>query len=173
MWWHTLRDDMSPLAYVTALQFASNAGAKTYLDFGSGVGSGCILFRRHGFNVSLADISDVLLSFSRYRFRRRRIDARFTDLKVDRLPGAAFDFITAMDVFEHLVDPVDALDSLDRALRPGGHICGRFAGEDDPDRPQHIVQNFDPVFERFAELGYREVFKDDWLWGHQIFQKRA
>ena len=35
----------------------------------------------------------------------------------------------------------------------------------------HIVQDFEPVFARFAEQGLREVWRDDWLWGHQVFQK--
>jgi SAM-dependent methyltransferase len=171
MWWHTLREDNSPLAYVAALEFAATARAKKYLDFGSGVGSGALLFRQHGLNVTLADISGVLLSFCRYRFNRRALEARFIDLKESVLPEGAFDFVTAMDVFEHLVDPIRTVESLERALKPGGYIYGRFAAEDDAERPQHIVRDFRPVCERFAKLGLKEVFRDDWLWGHQVFQK--
>lgn len=171
MWWHTLGEDNSPLAYVAALEFASLARCKSYLDFGSGVGSGALLFRSHGFDVTLADISSVMLSFCKYRFAERGGEARFIDLKESMLPEAAFDFITAMDVFEHLVDPVRTVDALDRCLKPGGYVYGRFASEEDPNRPQHIVQDFRPVFDRFAELGFKEVFRDEWLWGHQVFQK--
>jgi 2-polyprenyl-3-methyl-5-hydroxy-6-metoxy-1,4-benzoquinol methylase len=171
MWWHTLADDNSPLAYVAAMEFALSADCKSYLDFGSGVGSGALLFRRHGFNVTLADISGLMLSFCKYRFEARGCDARFIDLKKSTLPAAAFDFITAMDVFEHLVDPVGAVDSLAVCLKPGGYIFGRFACEVDLERPQHIVRDFRPVFDRFLELGFQEVFHDDWLWGHQVFQK--
>src|SRR5260370_26398571 len=56
MWWHTLVDDNSPLAYVVAFAFSSPVGCKTCLDFGSGVGSGSVLFRSHVFSVNLADI---------------------------------------------------------------------------------------------------------------------
>jgi hypothetical protein len=38
MWWHTLSEDSSPLAYVTALEFARQHGCCHYLDFGAGVG---------------------------------------------------------------------------------------------------------------------------------------
>ena len=62
MWWHSLRDDASPLAYVTALHFAQQRGCRRYLDFGAGVGSGGILFAHHGFDVTLADISSTLLA---------------------------------------------------------------------------------------------------------------
>ena len=63
MWWHTLVDDNSPLAYVTALQFGP-AARVSYLpvDFGAGVGSGGILFARHGFAVTLADISSTTVT---------------------------------------------------------------------------------------------------------------
>ena len=172
MWWHTLSEDNSPLAYVSAFEFASTNGCKTYLDFGSGVGSGALLFRSNNFEVTLADISSVLLSFCKRRFNDRGRDATFIDLKQSKLPDNAFDFITAMDVFEHLVDPAATVDSLDRSMKPGGYVYGRFsADDDDHDRPQHIVHDFRPVFDRFAELGFRRVFEDDWLWGHQVFQK--
>jgi SAM-dependent methyltransferase len=171
MWWHTLADDNSPLAYVAALEFALSANCKSYLDFGSGVGSGALLFRSNGFDVTLADISGVMLSFCKYRFDTRGCAASFIDLKQSMLPPDAFDFITAMDVFEHLVNPVEAVDSLARCLKAGGYIYGRFHCEVDHERPQHIVQDFGPVFDRFHELGFKEVFRDDWLWGHQVFQK--
>jgi len=173
MWWHTLTEDNSPLAYVAALEFALLAGCKNYLDFGSGVGSGALLFRQHGFDVTLGDISNRMLSFCEYRFRRRGLRAAFLNLGHARLPEATYEFITAMDVFEHLVDPVAAVEMLDRCLKPGGYVYGRFSGEEEEERPQHIVMDFQPVFARFASLGFNEVFRDDWLWGHQVFRKPA
>jgi SAM-dependent methyltransferase len=173
MWWHTLQDDQAPLAYVAALELARAGQGRRYLDFGSGVGSGALLFDEHGFAVTLADISGVMLDFCGHRFAARRRSASFLDLKSVGLPPSAFDFITAMDVFEHLVDPAGTLVTLDRCLRPGGRIYGRFAADEDEDRPQHIVHDFRPVLDRFAELGYREVFRDDWLWGHLAFEKPA
>jgi 2-polyprenyl-3-methyl-5-hydroxy-6-metoxy-1,4-benzoquinol methylase len=171
MWWHTLRDDTSPLAYVNALDLARSREGRRYLDFGSGVGSGAILFARHGFAVSLADISSSLLDFARSRLARRGIEASDIDLKAAALPDHAFDFITAMDVFEHLTDPVATVDRLAAALTPGGYIFGRFAAEPDEERPQHIVFDFGPTLARFEELGFVEAWRDVWLWGHQAFQK--
>jgi 2-polyprenyl-3-methyl-5-hydroxy-6-metoxy-1,4-benzoquinol methylase len=173
MWWHTLNEDNTPLAYVGALKFAAAHGVREVLDFGSGVGSGGLLFATHGLAVTLADISSVLLDFCEWRFTQRGLAARFIDLKARNIPKQSFDFITAMDVFEHLTNPVDAVDILADALKRGGYIFGRFAAEFDPDRPMHIVQDFQPVFARFEERGFREVWKDDWLWGHQVFQKTA
>jgi SAM-dependent methyltransferase len=171
MWWHALEYDLSPLAYVNALEFAGQRGCRRYLDFGSGVGAGALLFGRHGLQVALADVSSELLAFSRWRLARRGQPARFFDLKHDKLPDSAFDLITAMDVFEHLVDPVEAVDQLQRALAPGGYLLGRFHAEADASHPQHIVHDFSPTFERLREHGFAEVWRDEWLWGHQIFRK--
>ncbi len=172
MWWHGLGWDDSPLAYVTALNFARQQACRTYLDFGSGVCSGGILFARHGFEVSLADISSPLLRFGQWRLALRGLPARFIDLKSTRLPRGTLDFITAMDVFEHLFDPVAAAEELWASLKPGGFLFGRFGTEEtDKDQPQHIVQDFGPTFERMKKLGFVQVWQDEWLWGHQAFQK--
>lgn len=171
MWWHTLSEDASPLAYVTALQFAQLNGCRSYLDFGAGVGSGGILFAHHGLAVTLADISTSMLNFSRWRFGLRELSAQFIDLKTDPLPTNSFDMLAAMDVFEHLVDPVQTVDELWQALKPGGFLFGRFHSEVDEDRPHHIVQDFGPTLERLEALGFVEAWRDDWLWGHQVFQK--
>jgi mycofactocin glycosyltransferase len=171
MWWHTLGDDLSPLAYVLALRFAQQRGCQRYLDFGAGVGSGGILCARHGLQVTLADISSSLLRFSAWRLGIRKFSAQYVDLKLSGLASQAFDFITAMDVFEHLSDPVAAAEQLWKALKPGGYLYARISAEPDEERPQHIVRDFGPTYERMQRLGFVEVWRDEWLWGHQVFQK--
>jgi len=174
MWWHTLTDDNSPLAYVTALQFAESHRCRQHLDFGGGVGSGNILFLRNGFDSTLADISSSLIEFTRWRFKIRQLpNLNYLDLKIASLPAESFDIITAMDVFEHLVDPLQTVEALWRALKPGGFVFGRFAPDDEEehDHPQHIVHDFAPTMERIRELGFVQVWRDEWLWGHEAFQK--
>jgi len=171
MWWHTLLEDDAPLAYVTALDLARQLDCRSYLDFGAGVGSGGLLFARQGLQVTLADISSRLLAFSRWRFDQRRLDVRIIDLKEQALPKHSFDLVTAMDVFEHLVDPVETLDLISDALRPGGVIFGRFHVDPDDERGQHIVHDFEPCFEHLKALGFVRIWEDDWLWGHLAFRK--
>jgi SAM-dependent methyltransferase len=170
-WWHTLNYDLSPLAYVVAKRLAERYQCSTYLDFGTGVSSGALLFARHGVDVSIADISSPLLRFSAWRFERRGLPVKVIDLKRDQLPNAAFDLITAMDVFEHLTDPVGAVESLANALNPRGILFGRFHTDDDDDRGQHIVRDFGPTFRKLESLGFEQVWEDDWLWGHKAFQR--
>jgi len=171
IWWHTFSEDDTPLAYLTALHFARQRECCSYLDFGAGISSGGVLFARHGFQVASADISSSLLAFSAWRFRIRGLPAQMLDLKRMALPNGAFDLVTAMDVFEHLVDPVGAIDQISDALKPRGFLYGRFACREDDDRPQHIVRDFEPVFQRLSALGFVQVWEDEWLWGHTVFQK--
>jgi 2-polyprenyl-3-methyl-5-hydroxy-6-metoxy-1,4-benzoquinol methylase len=172
MWWHSLEEDTDPLGYVTALQFAQQHACRSYLDFGAGVGAGGILFARHGFEVSLADISSALLGFSQWRLDLRKLEGKYIDLKAQGLPREAFDFVTAMDVFEHLFDPVGTLEDIGRAMKPGAYLFARLQADANEDRPLHIVKDFRPVFKRLRELGFKEVWRDDWVWGHHVFQKR-
>jgi hypothetical protein len=171
MWWHTLVCDAAPLAYVLAMQFANQRGCKRYLDFGSGVGAGAILFAANGFDVAMADISSTLLKFSQWRLNRWNMPAISIDLKTSKLPKNAFDIVTAMDVFEHLVDPVGTVEQLWLSMKTGGFLFGRFHAECDAGHPQHIITDFAPTLARMRELGLVEVWRDGWLWGHQIFQK--
>jgi 2-polyprenyl-3-methyl-5-hydroxy-6-metoxy-1,4-benzoquinol methylase len=174
MWWHALTDDTSPLAYSVALELARANNCRHLLDFGSGVGVSGVLFADQCETIALADVSSTLLNFCKWRLERRAIPAMFLDLKSVGLPKASFDLVTAMDVFEHLEDPAKAISDLDAALKPGGYIFGRFAADpEDDDRPQHIVHDFQQVFDRLAALGYREAWKDQWFWGQQAFQKPA
>lgn len=171
IWWHTLVEDDTPLAYVTALDFARRSGCRSYLDFGSGISSGAILFARYGMEVSCADISSSLLDFSDWRLPKRHLHAHLIDLKQRSLPSRTFDLVTAMDVFEHLTNPKGAIDQIWEALRPRGFLYGRFALEPDDERPQHIVHDFEPVFQHLRHRGFAQVWEDEWLWGHQVFQK--
>ena len=134
--WHSLKDDNDPLAYVLALNIARSVNVQRCLDFGSGVGSGALLFCFNDIHMTLADISTNLLDFARWRITQRGLVARFLDLKKSSLADAKFDMILAMDVFEHLENPVEAVSSLWRAMRHGGLLFARIHAEMDSNHPQ-------------------------------------
>jgi hypothetical protein len=83
------------------------------------------------------------------------------------LKAGSYDLVTAMDVREHLVDPVGTVDTLADAMAPGGFLYGRFAAEDNADYPQHIVTDFEATFTRLAQRRFKEVWRDDWLRGQK------
>jgi len=171
MWWHTLEEDLSPLAYVSALHLALRNGSAHALDFGAGVGSGALLFSKHDIQVTCSDISSTLLDFTRRRLEKQAIEADYLDLKEQALPDNSYDFIMAMDVLEHIAEPEKTVANLSKSLRPGGILFGRFASEIDEERPSHIAKDFQPTFDLLKETGFEECFRDEWLWGHQAFQK--
>ena len=171
MGWHTLAHDDSPLAYVVALDFARQWNCQASLDFGCGVGAANILFARDGLDITGADISSTLLDFTRWRLELRKLPVKLIDTKTERLPEIAFDMIMAMDTLEHLVDPVEAVELLWHSLKPGGVLFGRFYCDEDENHPQHIAADFAPTLARMGSLGLVEVWRDEWLWGHQAFQK--
>ncbi|MCX7790744.1 MAG: mycofactocin biosynthesis glycosyltransferase MftF, partial [Chloroflexaceae bacterium] len=98
------------------------------------------MLARHGLEVTLADVNPRLNEYARWRFARRSLPVRVIDLPPGPpdLPVAAFDFISAVDVFEHLPDPGATLTALATALRPGGALFIHLPGNVDPDHPMHL-----------------------------------
>src|SRR5262249_429731 len=135
MWRHTLDEKPDRVGSVAGCLLAGQEGGRSSLDFGAGVGGGGILFARHGFEVSLADISSALLGFSRWRLDLRKLEGEYIDLKEQGFPREAFDFVTAMDVFEHLFDPVGAVEDLGTAMKPGAYLFARLQADATEDRP--------------------------------------
>ena len=152
-WWHALVEDESALAGMQALEAAVDHRAHKVLDFGSGIGSLGLLMARHGLDVTLAEINPTLSGYARWRFGRRGLSARFFDAGSEALPEAAFDFVSAVDVLEHLPDPRAALMPLAAALRPGGTLFVHLPPEADRSRPMHLWHDPDALLRHLDEAG--------------------
>jgi SAM-dependent methyltransferase len=92
------------------------------LDFGSGVGATAHMFTALGFDTTLADVSDTLLDFARFRLERRDVPATYVNLNNDALPVGAYQAITAVDVVAHIPNLEETLAMLWRALVPEGWL---------------------------------------------------
>lgn len=156
VWWHATDGD-NGAANVLILDWARARGARRYLDFGAGVGAGAILFARHGFAVTLADVSRSMLDFARWRLERRGLAAEYVDLCEAGLPEARYDLATAVDVLEHLADPARAVARIAVALRPGGALVWNDCTGPDPERPMHIVPSRYPIVRALRRAGLRAV----------------
>jgi mycofactocin glycosyltransferase len=152
-WWHALSEDESALAQVEALELATGYRARTVLDFGSGIGSLGLLFARNGLDVTLAEINPALNDYARWRFDQRGLSARLLDVGAEELPEAAFDFISAVDVLEHVPDPRSVLMTLAVALRPGGTLFIHLPSEADHSRPMHLWHDPDTILCHLSEAG--------------------
>jgi SAM-dependent methyltransferase len=139
--WHATLTEAETLANVSALEVAERLGVRRYLDFGGGVGANLLLFATAGIEVADADISDALLAFARWRLQRRGLHASFIDLKTESLPEGHFDLLTAVDVLEHVPDPVATLDAALRALTPRGLAIVALGFGYDPEHPMHLVHS--------------------------------
>jgi len=140
------------------LKQASALGFHSVLDFGAGIGSVGVFFAANGMEVTLADVSQPLMEYARWRFTRRGLSARFIDLTREELPENAFRVITSFDVFEHLPRPRTALKAISRSMLPGGLFA--FNVEVAGSRfPQHVT-GYDDVmpYVRAAGFAWRKAF---------------
>lgn len=151
--WHVNKLNTGPLNYVCAMEIAKELEIKEYLDYGSGIGSGAILFAKNGFNVACADISEPLAKFIKYRFDKRNLRVNFIDLRISALSKNTYDMITCFDVLEHVFNPGALLKQLRNALRENGIlIVNNLFYEKDKNKPMHISEvNLDT---RIRYLGF-------------------
>ena len=152
--WHA----SDPIHYRTLIvrDLAQRRAGRAFLDYGSGIGSDALVLGNAGFNVTLADISDVLLAFAAYRCRQRGIPVQTIDLKNNELPAAAFDLVVCFDVLEHIPKPLAVVRRIHRSLRAGGLVVIHAPFGKDPEHPMHVVHH-DVVTPRMRSLGFRPV----------------
>lgn len=154
VWWHAT--DLSLNAVnVAIIDYACRQGARTYLDFGSGVGANAMLAARSGLSVTLADVSATMLDFARWRMERRGLRAQYIYLRKQPLPQAGFDLLTALDVMEHLPRPADEIRKMCAALRTGGLLIFNARPGFDAERPMHILPTLYPVRRALRGNGLR------------------
>ncbi len=151
--WHYNRYEDGPLQYVFAFEVAERNGFKSYLDYGSGIGTGGILFGLNNFKVTLADISSTNLKFCEYRFKQRKVNAELMDLKNQAFSGQKYDLITCFDVLEHAIDPIGILKKLRLLLNNGGMLIISTPFNEDEKRPMHIMTD-KSITNRLRTLGY-------------------
>jgi SAM-dependent methyltransferase len=143
-----------------------------YFDFGMGWSSWCLIAKGFGCDVYGMDLSRAATEYA------KSVGVKVMDWAM--LEQHQFHFINAEQIFEHLVDPREALAHLHGALAPGGVIRinvpnGRNirqnlkrpdwnAPEDSPSSLndvaplQHLNSyNFDALVRMGASIGLREV----------------
>ena len=97
---------------------------KEVLDVGSGTGTFIEVLRKvfgDSFNVIGTDISPISKNFH----RQKKIKFVLTDANKLPFKDGIFDFVSSVDVFEHLVNPQKALLEMNRVIKKGGFILVR------------------------------------------------
>jgi SAM-dependent methyltransferase len=170
--WHAA--DTIHYRTLVCLDIAGRAPGRRALDYGSGIGSDAIVFADAGFEVTLADVSEPLLAFARWRCERRGHRVRVIDLKTEPLPPCACDVAICFDVLEHIPRPIRTVARLGRALAPGGLLFVHAPFGVDPDRPMHVVHD-DPLTGRMRSAGFTwrgdlETAFPSWLWAPRVYE---
>lgn len=173
--WHA----EDPIHYRTlmCLDVATTRPGRRMLDYGSGIGSDALVFAAAGFHVTLADISEPLLAFARWRLQRRGFDVEAIDLKRARPPRGRFDVTLCFDVLEHIHRPLRTVGTIQRAMTPGGLLFVHAPFGEDPIRPMHVVHS-DVITPRMRSVGFlwREDLErpfPEWLWHPRVYEAFA
>lgn len=150
-------DDRPHHQVLECLDLALERPGRKVLDYGSGIGAAAVAFGLAGFDVTLADISEPLLSFAGWRCTRRGLAARALDLKREPLPHRHFDVVLCLDVLEHVPRPIEVIRTLRDAMVPGGLLFLNAPFGVDPDRPMHIVHDRHAI-DRTRSLGFEHCW---------------
>jgi len=157
--WHCIEKNEALLKIVEFLQLCVKNNFTTFLDFGAEIGSSGIVFSYYGFDITLADISDAMLDYAKWRLAKHNVNAKFVDLKIKSIPDQIVECATAIEVLEHVTDPIGAMDKIRRALKIGGYAFVTTPFYDDVERPQHIVRDIE-IATKFQELGLELVSEE-------------
>lgn len=86
----------------------------TLLDYGCGIGTDGLRLIERGYRVGFAEFDNPSSKYLRWRIARRGIEAEVYD--IDAHVPSGFDLVYALDVIEHVEEPLDFLAQLeDRA----------------------------------------------------------
>ena len=173
--WHA--SDAIHYRTLMCLDVAQRRPGRRFLDYGSGIGSDAIVFAAAGYEVTLADVSEPLLNFARWRCERRGFTVRAVDLKREALPLKTYDAAVCFDVLEHIPRPLRTLDRIGRTLEPGGLLFLHAPFGVDPDRPMHVV-HADRITPRMRSVGFNwrgdlEADFPSWLWAPRVYERMA
>jgi len=140
-------------------------GKETLLEVGAGTGKDSKIFQEHGLQVTCTDLSPAMIELC----RQKGLNAYEMDFLNLSFPDASFDALYALNCLLHLPSQnlPEALESLQRVLRPGGlFYLGIYGGEDwegivsdDSHEPKrffsyHSDEYMKDITQRFFELVY-------------------
>lgn len=147
------------------------------LEFGGGLGLACSIFRELGRKVTYVDVDGVASRFARWFFERTGqtdIETILTPVECLDLPvGRQWDFVFSDAVLEHVTDATATVDTLARAVRPGGILYLIVDAHNvGPDFPMHRHVYLDELLAGSETLARMEHLVHDGD-GYNVFRQPA
>ena len=115
----------------------------TYLDYGCGTAAVSFPFLSRCEVGVLLDVANANQEFVAWRLQRHGLTqaAVLTPDKAPALPAGSFNFVTCVDVLEHLTNPSEVFAQLDRLLQPEGLLLLRAPwAREDEDFGEHLAE---------------------------------
>ncbi len=123
-WWRKLERMSYPDAFHELVGHLPDSKVNTVLDAGTGCGDLAIAYLDTHPRPEKLDLLDI--SADMLQVAKDRIDERATPnllhQSLETLPAAQYDLILCAHVIEHCPNPLSALRTLRRALRPNGRL---------------------------------------------------
>jgi len=95
----------------TLLKLEESSSSRKHLDFGGGLGGLVRYLNENGFESELAE----------NEYPRKVAEELKTPTALD-LKENYYDYVTAIELLEHLVEPLDTLNEICAAIKPGGYL---------------------------------------------------
>jgi SAM-dependent methyltransferase len=134
-----------------ALRLAPN---RRMIDYGCGASDTGLVFWLFGFEVTICDVAGGNLELARWRYARRNASVRVVEAGPGRMYpdlGREAGFIAALEILEHLPDPIQALEKMHQALTPGGLVVVREKSFESRDDDAHL----ESAHRQWADGSYR------------------
>lgn len=147
---------------------------KRLLDYGAGVGTLCIFFKRLGFDITYADVQGETFKFAQWRFKQRNLDIPMLFADEVDLSSLGLDGIISLEVLEHVPDPPKLLKRFHAALSPGKilicsaafHALGHVSH-----LPENVQYSGEKFFELTRNVGFERMDKYSGLYP-QVFVRK-
>lgn len=117
---------------------------KTAIDYGCGVGTDTLELLDLGFEVTDIDYSCPSIDFLKWRLKKRGLQTKFIDVdEAKALPNA--DFFIAIDVLEHIPNPLKVVQSLIKTNNKIFAHISQFNNSDSAGQRHPLHFNFNEV----------------------------
>jgi len=152
---------------ITAAKKWKDAGYKTVLDLGAGMGHNSIYFAKQGFAVSAIEISDFAVDYLKKWAERENLEINATVGDMHSLPYSdnSFDCLFEYHTIRHsgTAGIKMIISEIERVVKPGGEVYITFLSKDSNDFTEKWYPQIDEnslICQTLAEMGVPHYYAD-------------